>query len=133
MVFTMSQGTQVLSRWAEAEVEPRQLWNGLLTPLFISHFDNPVYTYSTIFDRKYTELHLHKSYKLKCYGGNITNLDVSHVNSINVRSFFSVYFNRYKIVIQELTNVFVFKRFPLHDMTPMTCWISNYWIKYRGR
>ena len=47
-------------------------------------------------------------------------LYVCHVDFIHIRPFLSINFYRYKFVVEDLCNLFTFKRFSLHYMTPVT-------------
>ena len=48
-----------------------------------------------------------------------------HVNFIEIGAFFPIDFDTDKMRIHQCRNRFVLKRFPLHDVTPMTGGISD--------
>ena len=48
-----------------------------------------------------------------------------HVNGINIGPLFAIHLDTDKGVIEQSGNRFIFKRFPLHDMAPVTGGIAD--------
>jgi len=48
-----------------------------------------------------------------------------HINMIDVRTFFAVYLDRDKTIIDDLGNIVIFETFMGHDVTPMASGISD--------
>jgi len=59
---------------------------------------------------------------------NSTYMDKRHVDTIHIWTLLTVNFDRHKRIIQQTTNLLIFKAFSLHYMTPMTRWVPNYKI-----
>lgn len=53
-------------------------------------------------------------------------LNKRHVHFIHIRSLLSVYFNVDKMLVHDVCNFLIFKRFPLHDMTPVTSGVAHW-------
>lgn len=58
------------------------------------------------------------------------DLHKCHVDFVNIWSFFSVNFDTNKVFIKKFSNIFIFKRFSFHHMTPVTSRVA-YRQKYR--
>ena len=54
-----------------------------------------------------------------------SDLHEVHVHSVNVRSFLTISFNSNVVFIKNATDFDIFKRFSLHDMTPVTRRITD--------
>jgi len=53
-------------------------------------------------------------------------LDVCHIDFVHIRPLLSVHFYRNKLVIEDLCNLFTFKGFSFHYMTPMASGITHW-------
>lgn len=52
-------------------------------------------------------------------------LNISHINFVHIRPFFTIHFNWNKFVIEDLRDLFTLKRFSFHHMAPVTGGIAN--------
>src|SRR5436190_23579884 len=52
-------------------------------------------------------------------------LDESHINTINIGTFFPIDFDIHKFAIHDPGHVFAFERFVSHDMTPVASRVTN--------
>ena len=52
-------------------------------------------------------------------GWTWAHLNEGHVDTVNIRSLLTVYFNAHKVLIEKCSNLFTLKRLSLHHMTPM--------------
>lgn len=57
--------------------------------------------------------------------GKCTYLNKGHVDLVHIGPLFSVQLDTDKVVTHEFANFFIFKRLPLHNVTPVACRVAH--------